>query len=67
MESLEARILEIILYVKFNRLMGLKSAKVAGDLAFGMRVRKKVLEALCILLVWKKCCTALEIIRPMML
>lgn len=58
MESLEARILEIILYVKFSRLMGLKSANVAGDLDFAMRAKKKVFEALWILFVRKKCCTA---------
>ena len=46
MESLDARTLEIILYVKFSRLMGLKSAKVASDLDFEMRATKKVLEAL---------------------
>lgn len=41
--------------MKFNRLMGLMSAKVTGDFSFGMRARKKVLDALWSLLEWKKC------------
>ena len=63
----EARILDIILCEKFSRLIGLKSTKVSGDFVFGMRARKKALEAFRIFLVLKKCWTAWEIDFPMML
>ena len=53
--SLEARILDIILYEKFSKLIGLKSAKVSGDFVFGMRARKKALESFQIFLDLKKC------------
>ena len=52
--SLEARILDIILYEKFSRLIGLKSAKFSGGFVFGMRARKKALEAFRIFLILKK-------------
>ena len=40
LDSLDARILEMILYVKFRRLIGRKSEKVTGDGILGRRVRK---------------------------
>ena len=46
LESLEARILEEILYVKFKRLIGLKSEKISGEDIFGIRVMKKALVSL---------------------
>lgn len=45
--------------------MGLKSAKVIEDFDFGMRARKKVLDALWSLLEWKKCWMARENVWPM--
>ena len=45
-ESLEARILEEILYVKFKRLMGLKSEKVSREDLLGIRDMKESLVSL---------------------
>ena len=41
-----AKILEMILKEKFNKLIGLKSARVSGDLDFRMRAKKKAFEAM---------------------
>lgn len=53
--------------MKFNRIIGLKSTKVLGELDFGIRAKKKVLEALWIFLERKKCCTVEVTVCPMML
>lgn len=52
--SLDARILEIILYQKFNKLMGLKSA----NRFLGIRAMKKAFVGLKSSFVLKKCWTA---------
>lgn len=40
LDSLDDRILEMILYVKFRRPIGRKSKKVTGDGILGKRARK---------------------------
>lgn len=55
------------LYEKFSRLICLRSAKFFGDLILEMRAKKKTLEALGSLFEWKKCCTAIVAIWPMVL
>lgn len=49
-----ARILVIILKEKFNKIIVMKSEKDLGLASLGMRVRKKVLEALSSLFWMKK-------------
>ena len=45
-DILEAKIWEEILYVKFKRLIGLKSEKVSGEEIFGIREMKKAFVSL---------------------
>lgn len=58
LDSLVAMILEMILYVKLRRLIGLKSENVAGDWVLGRRVKKKAFVARRSLPEEKKCETA---------
>ena len=59
-----AKIFDMILYEKFNKLIGLKSANADGDLVFGMRQEHKHLMLCRSFLVWKKCCTARITVSP---
>ena len=54
LESLVARILEVILFVKLKRPTGLKLENVFGDDFFGIREMKKALVSLSIRLVEKR-------------